>query len=382
MGESGLIERIDRTDRNLLVWMHGRDAPVTLPWIWVRDHSRDPTAYDADNAQRLVDTFAIGTDLRARRIDLEDDTVTVEWHGSTPPSALPGAVIAEAVSEPPSSARLWHRGGEPDVAPVGYADLDTEAGRDRWLDDIAELGFGLVRDVPPGRDAVVSLVGRIGYVRRTVFGDIWTLERTAASHPDSAYGEATLEPHTDGSYAHDAPGLQLFVCQERTGDGGESVLVDGFAVADALRTTEPDAFATLTEVPVPGQYLEPGVHLRASRPTIRLDRTGAVDQVTFNNYDRAPFHLAPDSMHRWYEAYGAFHDLVADRSRWWVQRLEPGDGLIVDNWRCLHGRTAFSGTRVFEGCYINHEDFESALRLRRQSRATPSGLGSARRNAP
>lgn len=364
MGEPGRIERIDRTDRNLLVWLRGRDTPVTLPWRWVRDHSRDPTSYDADTAQRLVDTFAIGSDLRARHIELVDDIVTVEWHGSTPASVVPSDVIAEAMSVPDPPARLWHRGSDTGVTPVARADLDDESSRARWLDTIAEAGFAVVTDLPRGRDAVASLVSRIGYVRRTVFGDIWTLERTATAHPDSAYGEETLEPHTDGSYSHDAPGLQLFVCQQRTGDGGESVLVDGFAVAETLRETAPELFSTLTTVSVPGQYVEPGVHLRASRPTIRLDEAGAVEQVTFNNYDRAPFHLPPDRLHGWYEAYAAFHELVVDRSRWWVRRLEPGDALVVDNWRCLHGRMAFSGTRIFEGCYLNHEDFESARRAR------------------
>ena len=357
------IERIDRTDRNMLVWLHGRETPVLLPWIWVRDHSQDPTAFDADNAQRLVDTFSIGSGLRARHIELVDDVVTVEWNDSTPTSTIPGVLIAEVVNGGTADARLWSRGADADATPTPYADIVGDGpGRSRWLGSIAEVGFALASDAPPGRDAVTALVERIGYVRTTIFGDIWTLAKTLTEHADSAYGEATLEPHTDGSYSHDAPGLQLFVCQERTGDGGESVLVDGFAAADTLRRNEPEAFAMLSTVSVPGHYIEPGVHLRATRPTIRLDEHDRVVQVTFNNYDRAPFRLPPEQMHDWYEAYSAFHDLVVDESRWWSRRLEPGDALIFDNWRCLHGRMAFTGTRVFEGCYLNHEDLESALR--------------------
>jgi trimethyllysine dioxygenase len=37
--------------------------------------------------------------------------------------------------------------------------------------------------------------------------------------------------------------------------------------------------------------------------------------------------------------------------------------LVFDNWRCLHGRLEYTGTRVFEGCYHNREDFESKLRV-------------------
>ncbi len=35
----------------------------------------------------------------------------------------------------------------------------------------------------------------------------------------------------------------------------------------------------------------------------------------------------------------------------------------MDNWRLLHGRTAYTGGRRFVGMYTNHEDLESAWRL-------------------
>ena len=41
----------------------------------------------------------------------------------------------------------------------------------------------------------------------------------------------------------------------------------------------------------------------------------------------------------------------------------PGRMLLVDNWRLLHGRTAYTGTRSFVGMYTNREDLESAWRL-------------------
>jgi trimethyllysine dioxygenase len=37
--------------------------------------------------------------------------------------------------------------------------------------------------------------------------------------------------------------------------------------------------------------------------------------------------------------------------------------MLFDNWRVLHGRTAYTGVRRLCGAYLNHEDFESRLRL-------------------
>jgi trimethyllysine dioxygenase len=46
----------------------------------------------------------------------------------------------------------------------------------------------------------------------------------------------------------------------------------------------------------------------------------------------------------------------------WRQVLRPGDALLFDNWRTLHGRCAYAGKRTMCGAYLNHEDFESRLR--------------------
>ena len=39
--------------------------------------------------------------------------------------------------------------------------------------------------------------------------------------------------------------------------------------------------------------------------------------------------------------------------------LNPGDVLITNNWRTLHGRTSFTGARVLSGCYISMDVFVS-----------------------
>ncbi|MEM7325627.1 MAG: TauD/TfdA family dioxygenase [Actinomycetota bacterium] len=374
MAERTTVARLETTDDDLLVWLTGADQPLTLPWFWVRDHSRDPDSFDHHTSQRTVDTFRLTADPRPSSADLVDGDVHVSWPDGSPTSILPATLLASvgqahliSAIAGPHRATLWRDPAEVTSARVPFTELgvggsgDPGAGLAELLAGMSRFGFGVVADVPGNAEGTQQLADAIGYVRRTIFGDIWPLSSDLTDHADSAYGQSTLEPHTDGSYSHDGPGIQLFVCSERTGTGGESILVDGFAAAEALRAEDPEAFELLSTVAVPAHYREPGVDLRAARPTIRLEGDTVV-QVTFNNYDRSPFLLEPDRMRQWYRAYRSFHRLIVDEDSWWIGRLEPGDGLVFDNWRCLHGRLAFTGRRSFFGCYLNHEDLESRQR--------------------
>ena len=336
-------------------------------WFWLMDHSEDETSLDPDNLQRLVDTFTLPTDVRGVSASLDGDEVTVTWSDGSTPGRFSASMLASVAGlhDAWPARVLWSAGLKPSrPSSVPFADvMDGDGGVRRWLTDVHVHGFGLVSGVTPTREAAEALARRIAYPRESIFGAMWTLSSEVKPHDDSAYSTSFLEPHTDGTYSHDGPGLQMFVGLERDGTGGESILVDGFAVAEQLRDDDPAAFAMLATTEVPARYLEKGVHLQAQRPTIRLDHAGDIQQVSFNNYDRAPFRLPPPAMAEFYLAYDALHRRLNDRDHWCLIHIEPGDALVFDNWRTLHGRMSYTGRRVFEGCYHHHEDFESRLRM-------------------
>jgi trimethyllysine dioxygenase len=39
--------------------------------------------------------------------------------------------------------------------------------------------------------------------------------------------------------------------------------------------------------------------------------------------------------------------------------MTPGNVIVYNNWRVMHGRTSFTGNRRMVGCYMNYEDFQS-----------------------
>ncbi|MEQ9607357.1 MAG: TauD/TfdA family dioxygenase [Kiloniellaceae bacterium] len=357
----------------VLRWDSGAES--RFPWFWLRDHGQDPDSLDPATLQRRVDTFALDEAIRGEDCAIQEDghALAVEWPGPERPQsrysadflATMAGLLPEAIAaQPGRRPRLWSAaGGLPALETVPYGEVGKgKPGLRRCLDQLQRDGFVVIEGAPTDEASARALFNHFGYIRETIFGGLWSLSAEMTEHDDTAYSTQYLEPHTDSTYSHDAPGLQCFLCQEFDGKGGESILVDGFALAEEMRLEQPENFQVLCEVPVPGRYIEPGVHLRTERPAIRLDGAGRLQQVSFNNYDRAPFLLEPARMKAFYRAYKDFHARIVERGNWLTIPLRPGMALVFDNWRLLHGRLGYTGKRVFCGCYHNHEDFESALR--------------------
>ena len=367
-----IAEAVQQAESLVLRWDNGRES--RFPWFWLRDHGQDAASLDPATLQRRVDTFALDEDLCGTSATVLDEgrALSVGWPDGAGASryaadflaTMAGLLPEEIAAQPGRAPRLWSaRTALPALEPVPYGEIgEGKPGLKRCLEQLQRDGFVVIAGAPTDEASARQLFGNFGYIRETIFGGLWSLSAEMKVHDDTAYSTQYLEPHTDATYSHDAPGLQCFLCQEFDGKGGESVLVDGFALAEELRAEEPALFQVLCEVAVPGRYVEPGVHLRAERPAIRLDPQGRLRQVSFNNYDRAPFLLAPERMRAFYRAYRDFHARIVERGNWLTIPLRPGMALVFDNWRLLHGRLGYAGKRVFCGCYHNHEDFESALR--------------------
>lgn len=348
-------------------WSDGTTS--AYPWIWVRDHAHDPATLHPVTQQRQLYTAGVDPRLSARSAEVRGDDVEVIWDADEPPSLLPVAFLAEFRTPQQPTARvsvprvLWDAERIRPTPSTPYDDImSTDEGLLTWLQQVATFGFALATGTPATAEATEALVRRVSYVRETIFGGFW--EFTAdLSKADTAYTNLELRPHTDGTYSHDAPGLQLLHCLHFDGTGGESTMVDGLRIAAELREHAPHHFQLLSSVAITGQYIGDGSHLMASRPVFRHDHLGELVQVSFNNADRAPFMLAPDETLAVYDALRAFDLLANDERLQWRHVLAPGEAMLFDNWRVLHGRTAYTGLRRLCGAYLNHEDFESRLRL-------------------
>ena len=104
------------------------------------------------------------------------------------------------------------------------------------------------------------------------------------------------------------PTLQLLACLENTVEGGDSIVVDGFAVAARLQKENPKGFELLSKYCARFEYAgSKGVRLSSKRPMIELGPDGELIAVRFNNRSAAPLVDVPyEAMEDYYDAYRRF----------------------------------------------------------------------------
>ena len=184
---------------------------------------------------------------------------------------------------------------------------------------------------------------------------------------DMAYTSLALGAHTDTTYFTDPAGLQMFHLLSHTeGTGGASLLVDGFNAAHRLRRESPESWDILRAVPIlwhasgnEGITITPSHRfpVLGTNSNVGTGSTHGIEgllQIRWNNDDRGLVPVRendPISATKWYEAARKFDAILKeDDMQYWAQ-LKPGRPLIFDNWRVLHGRSAFSGKRRICGGY-------------------------------
>jgi gamma-butyrobetaine dioxygenase len=133
----------------------------------------------------------------------------------------------------------------------------------------------------------------------------------------------------------------------------------------------PQKFELLSRVPANFRFADHDTDLRARRPLISVDVEGRITAVHFNNRSFAGIEGPVELVEPWYEAYRNFARILKQPERALTFRLNPGDLLVMQNERALHGRTAFDanlGRRHLQGCYVDKDGLESRVRVLRRQR--------------
>ncbi|MCA9542837.1 MAG: TauD/TfdA family dioxygenase [Myxococcales bacterium] len=346
-----------------LTWADGRVDELSP--LWLLDN--DPAFRHPRTNQRLRELRSLPTAPRLSSVALVDRGLALRWADDLPDTVYPVAWLDEHTPQTPRNGhRPWGAELQARLPAVAFDVLAFDHGQRQVLDDLHRLGWARVRGVPLESGQVLALARRFGFVRATNYGELFdVISKPEAEH--LAYTGVELAVHTDNPYRDKVPGVQILHCLNCSRDGGgETVLVDGFAAVQALQARDPEAVRTLAELAVPFRYRDRDNDLRWTRPLVELGRDGRPVAVAFNDRSMAPLPFGAQDTERFYAAYRAFADIVHAPESEVRFLLEPGDAIIFDNQRVLHGRGAYdgrTGLRHLQGCYADRDAFDSRRRM-------------------
>ena len=361
MRRSRLAVSDDRR-RVVVSWDDGTETAAPAPWLF--DNAEG--GCDPKSGHRLSGGLALAGAAAIEDASLDDGELVVRFApgGETRRVAL--ATLAGARRRPDRAPQLWASGAEIAATPViSFADYLADDGALReMLDQVVRRGIAFLSGAGTEPGAVERLTARFGFIRETNYGRLFDVREEAAAH-HLAYTAVGLELHTDNPYRDPVPTLQVLHVIEAAAVGGESQFADGFAHAAALKADTPARFGLLAQTPVEFAYVGPAGERYAARAPVIETTAGEIVAVRVNHRSlRSP---PLDVAEPWYEAYLDFYRRLHAPAARLERKLKPGDMVIFDNRRVLHGRSPYVGgdARWLQGCYAEIDGLRATLsRLR------------------
>jgi gamma-butyrobetaine dioxygenase len=357
-----------------------RPDDLTLTWhnntysvynaTWLRDN--DPIRRDR-NGERLASVTDLPAEPKLRSAEASPPGhLTLNWEdGLTSVFSLAWLKAYDRSLRTGLRPTRMPWMGQPvsNFASCDYSEWIADAtAREDWLYYATRDGVAFLRNVPGEAGTLLRFAESISAIRETHKGRSFHVRPAAPSLP--------LPVHTDQPYRDPVPGFRLLHCLDTAGQGGESILVDGMAAAEHLRARDADVFATLCQVPVWFRFQNAAVDFSVERTLLEMDPHGQFRAICYNDRHIAPLPLKGPQLKKFYPALRRLAAVVSEPARQVVYQLQPGDLVLVDNTRILHGHTAPTGDgpHHLQVCYLDADVLFSSLAvLSRQRRGQHDG---------
>ena len=177
-------------------------------------------------------------------------------------------------------------------------------------------------------------------------------------------------------------GITWFHVMESEGiKGGNTILVDGFKLAQQIQKENPEHYALLSNVSIPYQmiYKDEAIY-KSRRVTFTTNDDGQMSAIYLNGNDRRPLDaislsearkvLSCDpgkAIKKMYEAMRHLHHLLLSEQFAYKFPLESGRMLLMHNYRVLHGRDkVIAGTRTLHGTSVGESEWQSKMKMLEQ----------------
>ena len=357
--------KIELTDNK--VFFEKQGAKKEIHPFWLRERVNSENFLDQKTQQRLFDPTMLKNSSEISKVNISDKFLEVSFKDG----ACAKLVIENILKEFEKDNELyfinkisWKSDFQNNNIYKFNKNFFEEEIMYESLLDFYKYGFVIFENVPTQDNFIVNFANSIGSIRPTNFGEFFNV-KSKPNPNDLAYTSLPLAPHTDNPYRKPVPCIQLLHCIENEVGGGLSTLVDGLAVTEELKKEHPSFFQILTEIKVRFQFVDDNVVLEDWAEMIQLDENKRLKQVRFSpRLDFVPL-MDKEKLELYYAARNKISEMYNSKKFRIEFKLKPGDLLMMDNYRLLHGRTEYNaneGNRFLQGCYIDYDSTEGKLK--------------------
>jgi len=372
--------RLDVSSKRLVVNIAGVEEEY--PWVWLRDSCPCPLCYDPLSQSRIINLTEWDLNIKPAAVKTLNSEIEITWEdGHVSVFSLDWLAarsfrrenrerFRRSVSQPQV---LWGRELLDNVPTADYGEvMKSDAALLDWLENLDRFGFVLVRNVPVEEGPVPALQKRVAFEKMTHYGPGYTVV-VRADPANISHTHHRIFFHTDLTYYDYMAGAVFLHCiEQHRGDGGETMLTDGFHAAALLKTKHPEMYKLLSETVT--HFRDVGTDYtqfdKISHQSFLIHNTrGELQRINWSHFARdTHLDVDLDKVDDLYLAMRTFDDLMNNEENHIRLKMAPGDMVTVKNQRILHGRSELQGGvsgRHLQCGYMDWDEIRSAIRVTR-----------------
>ena len=350
------------------VYLNNGSLKKEIHPFWLRERVDEEEFLDKGTQQRLFDPTSLDNEISIDKASISDKFLEINFNDGVNSKLDISKLAQEFDNKDTIIKSITKIKWDSTLDKIKNFEYEEKLFESKEMHDLLmsfyQYGFVIIKNIPTHDNFIVKFANSIGSVRRTNFGEYFDV-KSKPDPNDLAYTSLGLSPHTDNPYRNPVPCIQLLHCIESEVSGGLSTLVDGFTVTEDLKNENPDFYKILSEVKVRFKFIDKEVVLEDWSELIKLNDDKTFKQVRFSpRLDYVPI-LEKDKLDLYYRARKKLSEMYNSKKYRIEFKLEPKDLMMMDNYRLLHGRTAYEtkeGNRYLQGCYIDYDSTEGKLR--------------------
>ncbi|XP_025030981.1 gamma-butyrobetaine dioxygenase isoform X2 [Python bivittatus] len=378
---STAIQKVETLEKKQYICVHWEDGSESLyPSVWLRDNCQCPDCFLHSAKARKLLLENLDINIKVKDVTLtEQKKINIVWPDDHT-SEFEAEWLKKRCFSDQARARTQEElflserqywGSDLELPTMAFEEvLHSDESAYKWLVTLKKVGIVLLTGAAVKQGEILKLGQRIGFLRLTFYGPTWHVQDKVDAN-NVAYTTEKLSFHTDYPVLQFPPGIQLLHCIKQTSTGGQSEIVDGFHVANKFKEQNPYAFQILTSTFV--DFTDIGVDycdfaMQSKQRIIDVDEKGQVVRINFNNATRDTiFDIPAEKVKPFYAALKDYVDLLNSVDNKYSYKMKPGEIVVFDNWRLLHGRQSYQAgaevSRHLEGAYADWDVVMSRLRI-------------------